>query len=277
MARAEAREMVLSFRAIAFVILYAGLAGGMGYACDQIDQKSDGQITKAATQIAELPQEDRDEQIDKIVEETGASASDASLLRFFADDTLPLKVKFVLLVSTFIIPALIFLIGFNRISDDIHTKYTRYVLQRVHRGPYLAGKIFGHWLVSFLAVVLVQLSLLIVGDAFDVFELSETLPNMPVIWAGFAIFVLAYVAFMAVFSSWLTPPIAALFLALIALFALKMGTAIGSLAYKPIGRAWLGSWDYGLWRLEPMAVAVYLAYAGLFTGLAYWILRRRDL
>ena len=52
---------------------------------------------------------------------------------------LPPLVLGVLFFSTFAIPWLILLVGYNRISEDVATKYTRYVLQRVHRGAYLAG------------------------------------------------------------------------------------------------------------------------------------------
>lgn len=274
MARAEAREMVFSLRAVFFVLMYGLLSGGLGYACNEADQKTEGQVSQGLTQMADMPEEQRTQMIDEFSEKTGFSRE---LTVAMVQGGLPWQVVAVLFGSTFVIPGLIMLIGFNRISGDIHSKYTRYVLQRVHRGPYLAGKIFGHWAVCFLALVLVQLGLLILGSQAEMFELQDALSSMPRIWAGFALFVLAYVAFNALFSSMFTPPIATLMLSLIALFGLWFIPIILGGIYEPLRRAWLGSWDVGLWGLDPSAVGVYAGYTTLFVALSYLTLRRRDL
>ena len=274
MARAEAREMVLSLRALFLVLVYAVFAGGIGRLLTFLNEESGGKMWAAVEHAAALPEDQRAQLIDQLAAQLGMARAVAEAI---VSGDLPPLVFAVLYSSTFVLPALMFLVGFNRISEEVSSHFTRYVLQRVHRGSYLVGKVFGHWLVSFLAIVFVHLGLLIYASSVDLFDAESTWRAMPRVWAGMALFVLAYASFNAVFSSMLNPPIAALLVSLVALCGLWMAPKILGLFYAPLGRVWLGSWDTQLWALDPPAIAVYLGYSGLFLAGAYLILRRRDL
>lgn len=274
MARAEAREMVLSFRALFLVIVYLLLAGGIGRVFTFLDEKSEGQLSAIVDKAAELPEVQREQLIDELAVKGGLGRS---LAEAVISGDLPPLVFFVLFLSTFILPALILLVGFNRISEDVTSRFTRYVLQRVHRGSYLVGKVFGHWLVSYLAIIAVHLILLTYATTTELVEAESTWSAMPPVWAGLALFVLAYVSFNAMFSSMLNPPIAALLVSFVALCGLWFAPRVLSLFYAPLGRVWMGSWDTQLWALDPAATGIYLGYSAVFLAAAYWILRRRDL
>jgi ABC-type transport system involved in multi-copper enzyme maturation permease subunit len=130
----------------------------------------------------------------------------------------------VLYFSTFAIPWLILLVGYNRISEDVQTKYTRFLLQRVHRGAYLAGKIAGHWVASLLAIIVVHSLLLAYAAATDRFDVAAVLKVMPRVWLSMALFVLAYSTFTCMVSSVLQPPFLVLLIGTMLLFTLKFGT-----------------------------------------------------
>lgn len=270
MARAEAREMVLSLRAVFLVVVYAVITGGIGRGLVFLDEKLDGRLSA----IVELPPGARARIIGELAEraEVGRPLAEAVL-----SGDLPPLVFGVLYFSTFVLPALVLLVGYNRISEDVTRRFTRYILQRVHRGSYLAGKVFGHWLVSFLAVVVVHVGLLGYATSAGLVDAPSTWAAMPRVWLGMALLLFAYVSFNAVFSSMLNPPIAALLVGLVALCGLWGFPGFLGLFYAPLSRMWLGSWDTRLWALDPYAIAVYLGYSALFVAVAYAIFRGRDL
>jgi ABC-type transport system involved in multi-copper enzyme maturation permease subunit len=269
LAREEIATMVVSIRAVFLVITYSVIAGAIGAAMLWLNDKTDGNLLKGADMLKEAPEV----AIEKLTE----VGLNPHLAEAMVNGDLPPLVLGVLFFSTFAIPWLILLVGYNRISEDVSTKYTRYVLQRVHRGSYLAGKIAGHWLVSFLAIIVVHGLLLGYAAATDRFDVGAMMHAMPRVWLAMALFVLAYSTFTCMVSSVLQPPFLVLLVGTMLLFALKFAAWVGSFIYEPIGDAWIGSWDVPLWAFDPRAVAVYAGYSLVFIGVAYMILRRRDL
>ncbi len=269
LAREEALSMVVSIRAVFLIVTYSVIAGAIGAVLLWINDKTDGNLLKTADRLKEAP--------DLVIQKLTEAGLNAHLAEAMVRGDLPPLVLGVLFFSTFAIPPLILLVGYNRISEDISTKYTRFLLQRVHRGSYLAGKIVGHWLVSFLSILVVHGLLLGYAQATHRFDVGAMLHAMPRIWLAMGVFVLAYSTFTCMVSSVLTPPFLVLLVGTMLLFALKFASWIGSFIYAPLGDAWIGSWDVPLWALDPRALAVYGGYSLVFVGIAYLILRGRDL
>lgn len=272
MARAEAKEMVLSVRAIFLVLVYFVVAGGAGWLTLKVDEKLDGQLKGLATKVTELSVTERA----SIIEELTKNGMPDAVVDAFMGGGLPLLLLIVLYSSTFVIPGLILLVGFNRISGDIGSRFTRYVLQRVHRESYLVGKIIGHWLVCTLAVLVVHGLLLGLAHYYEVFDHARILAAMPRIWLGMALFTLAYVTYTQLFSSLFSQPFLSLLFGIMGIFGIKLVTFVLSFFYAPLGQIWLGDWDVRLWALDPAAIAVFGGYSVAFFALSLVVLRRRD-
>ncbi len=272
MARAEAKEMVLSVRALFFVILYGGIAGSIAWGVVKADEKLDGKLAALSGQMDSLGVTERG----AILEQVTEAGFPEAVANAVISGELPILLLVLLWSSTLVVPGLILLVGFNRISGDISSRFTRYVLQRVHRESYLLGKIVGHWLISFLAVVAVHCVLLVLGKVYDVFDFEQTLAAMPQIWAGMALFTFAYVAYTQMFSVLVAQPFLSLLFGFMGIAAIRVLTFILGFMYEPLGQIWLGDWDMRLWAMDPIAVAVFLAYGLGFSALALVALRRRD-
>ncbi len=269
-ARAEIFDMVKSIRFAFLVISYAFAAGIVGSALLWVNEKMDGKLLMGAAGLGESERT-------AIVEGLAEQGMSTYLAEAILNGDLPPMVFGVLFFSTFSIPLLMLLVGFNRISEDVSTRYTRYLLQRVHRGSYLAGKLIGHWLVSFVAIVLVHIALLSYAKINDLYDMESTIAAMPRIWFALLLLVLGYSAYTTLVSATLNPPILVLLLGAIFLMGIRVVQFFLGLMYEPLGKVWMGSWDVELYALDPIAVAIYLGYAAVFIALAHLVLRRRDL
>lgn len=273
MVRAEAIEMVLSVRALFLVLVYGLLAGGAGWATLKLDEKLEGKLSGLTGQLDKLGATERA----GLLEQVADSGLPTAVAEAYLDGSLPLLLLIILWSSTFVLPGLMLLVGFNRISGDVSSRFTRYVLQRVHRGSYLTGKIIGHWLVSLLAVLAAQGVLLGLGAMYDVFDYERILAAMPRIWLGMALFTFAYSAYTQLFSILMSQPFLSLMFGVMGIMAMKFVTFLLSFAYAPLGQVWLGDWDMRLWAMDPKAILVFAAYGLGFVGLSFVALRRKDL
>jgi ABC-type transport system involved in multi-copper enzyme maturation permease subunit len=262
-ARYELVSMILSVRALLFIVIYGISAGAAGRFFLFIDEKSNGQLT----QIADLATQNREQILEKAKNEGVPTA----VLDAMLSGDLPFLLVTVLFFSTFVIPALILLIGYGSVGEDLHTRFARYLLQRVRRGSFLAGKIAAHFIVSFLAIVIVHLLLLAAAQTIDNFDTEKTLKVLPRIWAAMALFTLGYVAFTSIFSTLVKPPFAAFAVGLMALAIIWVVSK-----FSPLDRIWMGAIDLELAALNPRAIAIYVAHAVVFIGLAWFGLQRRD-
>lgn len=263
MARYELVSMVLSVRAALFVVVYAISAGGVGRLFLFLDEKSNGALTKGAADAVA----NREVAIKALEEQKIPTAVFDAIL----SANLPAVLLFVLFFSTFVIPGLVLLIGYGAIGEDLHTRYARYLLQRVRRGSFLAGKIAAHFAVSFLGIVVAQLLLLAAAQTLDNFDNELIIEALPRVWLAMAIFTLGYVAFTSVLSALIKPPFAAFALGLMVLAVLWVVSKI-----PPIDRVWMGAVDIELWALTPYAISIYMAHAVVFLGIAWFGLQRRD-
>lgn len=267
--RAEAKANLLSVSAAFLVWVYLFIAGAISAGLLWVDEKTSGALLKGPKELGLDP-----DQVIKALSEQGVNEH---LAEAMVRGDLPPLVIGVLFFSTFAIPVLVLLVGYNRISEDVHTKYTRYLMQRVHRGSYLTGKIVGHWLVCFLSIVLVHVALVIYGSATDRIDAGEVMKAMPRIWLAMGLFVLAYSAFTEMVSTIVAPPSLALFAGFMLLVGLKLASWVGAIFDERVGGLWMGGWDVPLWALDPRAIAVYGGYCLIFGGTAYLVLRSRDL
>ncbi len=286
-ARAEFVGMLLSLRAAFLLITYSVFAGGAAYALVSFDDKSKDFLKKVSNGVAPkvgLLQKFTEEATTmeaaeraKMLAELKSMPMGETFANVIFDASLPPLVVLVLYASTFVIPGLILLVGYNRISEDISTGFTRFVLQRVHRGSYLAGKVLGHWAVCALVIILVQVGLLIAGKATGVFGMDRAVKAMPQVWAGVLFFTLAYASYSAFFSSLLNPPWVVLLVGIASMPVFKLLLWLASFVWDPLGHLWLGAWDAELWKLQMDAIAVHMGYVLLLCGASYLILWRRDL
>lgn len=269
-ARAELLDMVKSIRFAFLVVSYTFATGIVGYMLLWLNEKFEGKLLEGAAGLEA-------EQRTAIIEAAAQEGISRPLIDAIMNGDLPPMVFGVLVGSTFSIPLLMLLVGYNRISEDVSTHYTRYLLQRVHRGSYLAGKLLGHWLVSFLAIVLVHVGLLVYAKANGLYDMDSTFAAMPRIWFALLVLVLGYSAFTMLMSAILDPPIRVLLLGVIALMAIKVGEIMLGIFSDSLGKIWMGSWDVELYALDPIAVGIYLAYTAAFVALAHLALKKRDL
>lgn len=273
----EIKALLFGVRSILLLVVYGGTAAAFGgfylWASKRLEQKLIEQNPALAgidkeQMIAELVKSEQFQtQIGPMLERMGGT----QLLDAVAQGEMPGVLLVVLLLSTFVLPGLVLLVGYDRISDDLSTKYARFVLQRVRRKSYLIGKWLGHWAVVMLAVIAAHLLLVVLGwAAVDDFEAKAALLALPRVWIGMAVLLLAYTAFSAVFSSSIAQPFLALAIGAMALMGLWF------LSLGPLHGIWMGTWDMGLWVLDSNALAVFLGHAVLFAGGAFACLRWRD-
>lgn len=264
-ARYEIVSLFVSVRALLFVVTYGIVAGAVGAFFLWADRETNGQLTGLAAKAGALDPAQKAEILDKLGPKVSPHLVDAIL-----SGDLPPLVFTVLMFSTFAIPGLVLLIGYSGLADDLQSRFSRYVLQRVRRESWLAGKIAGHFVTSYASVVLVHALLLAYAATIDGFDASRALAALPGVWLALAFFVLGYVTFTAMVSAVISPPFAAFALGSIALLFFWI------LSFAAVGRFWMGSWHLELWARDPSAIAVYLAHALAFTALAYLGLKRRD-
>lgn len=258
--------MLSSVRALLLIVTYGVIAGSIGAFYLWLDRQTGGKLEELSRKTTELGPAERDAILDEMAKTIGRPLAEA-----IVSGDLPPLVLFVLLLSTFVIPGLVLLVGYGSIAEDLHTRYARYVLQRVRRASYLAGKLVAHFSIAYAAVILVHVGLLAYASTLPNFDLARTVAALPRIWVAMAFFIAGYVAFTSMFSATISPPFAAFAIGGMALLALWV------LAFFPgVGSVWMGSWHMQLWALDPRAIAVFSAHALAFVALAYLGLRRRD-
>lgn len=272
--RFELWDQLTGLRAAVFLVVYALWAGGVGRVVLAVDAQTGGQLTAATAQLSALPEAERA----SLVEQLGQVPLFGSFFtQALLSQDIPPIVMMVLYGSTAALPLFILLIGHDRIAEDVASRYTRYVLQRVHRSAYLAGKLVALWGVSLVLVVSAQALILGAAALSDSLPVSALLPSMPQVWLATAALCFAYAAYTVLISAVVNHPVSALLLGLFGLFALRSATWMASFFWPPAAQLWMGRWDLPLFHLQPAAVGVFLLYGLGASALAWWALNRRDL
>ena len=274
-AASEAVDMVLSVRLLFLAVVYGGVGAFIAYLWRVTDQQNEGRLREFSEKMGEISASDRAEQLEQMAQEGGPLS--AQIGSVILDAQLPPLAMLVLVMSSWVLPILILLVGYNRIAEDRQTRYTRYVLQRVHRESYLIGKILGHAAVCFVAVVLVQFIWFGLASVYDFYGADQMWSAVPRIWLGLTVYVLAYSAFTMLVSTAFGRPVLALMLGTMLMFALWIGANVLSFFYAPLSYLWLSSWYTLLWTTTPSAFAVFIGYTLAFTILAGLVIRRADL
>lgn len=270
-ARYELGALFTSIRAALFFVVYAFAAGVSGWMAIALNDKLKESAQEVPIDLFASMEKLTDVERTKILENLSERGLSGSTLEVLISGRLPPLVVWILFTTTFVLPALVVLVGFTGIGEDLESKFSRYVFQRVHRGSWLAGKVLAHFAVSIAGIMLVHLALLGLASTREGLSLEPIARVLPMIWASMAILTLGYVAYTALFAANLGPPFKALALSWFLLMGLWFTAKI-----TPLDRVWLGSLDARLWMLEPSAIAIALAHVAAFLGLAWLGLKRRD-
>lgn len=267
--------MLVSVRLVFLLAVYGGAGGLVGYMWESIDASNDRQLLALSEKTATLSEEERVEALAEMVEKGGPAIEMVGSV--LLDPELPPMAMLVLQLTSWLLPLLILLVGYNRIAEDIHSRYTRYIMQRVHRGSYLSGKIIGHAVVCLVAVVAMQLVWLLVSSFYDLYGADRMWMAAPRIWLGMVVYVFAYSAYTMMVSTVFGRPMSALLLGTMAMYAVWIGVNMASFFWTPLVRLWLSAWYPALWRLDPVGYVVFVAYGLIFILMAHLVLRRGDL
>lgn len=270
----EAKDQLSGVRAAVFFLAYGLWAGAVGRLVLAVDEQSGGQLTAASAQLSALPEAER---AAAMAQAKGTPIIGSFLSQALMSQDVPPILMMVLYGSTAALPLFILLIGHDRVAAELEQRYTRYVLQRVHRGAYLGGKLIALWWVSALLVVAAQFVLLAAGGLFFDLPFGTLLASMPQVWAASFLLTFVYAAYTTLMSSVVQRPISALLFGLIGLFLARNITWVLSLFWPPAALLWVGRWDLRLFHLEPAAIGVFAVYGLVFTAAAWWALNARDL
>lgn len=267
--------MLVSVRLVFLLAVYGGAGGLVGYMWESIDASNEGQLRALSEKTATLTEQERVDAMAEMVDKGGPAIEMVGSV--LLDPQLPPMAMLVLQITSWLLPLLILLVGYNRIAEDIERRYTRYIMQRVHRGSYLSGKIIGHALVCLAAVIVVQLVWLLLCTFFDLYGADRMWTAAPRIWLGMVVFVFAYSAYTMMVSTIFGRPMTALLLGAMGMYAVWIGVNMASFVWTPLVRLWLSAWYPALWRLDPAGYVVFLAYGLAFILMAHLVFRRGDL
>lgn len=271
--------MVRGIRALLVIVMYGGLLflAGSCYSCTTAeiekklvsDQPELSKLDRGDLMRVMLNSERFKTEIAPGLEKYGGQR----LIDAVGSGRLPVLVLILLVLSSVALPGIALLTGFDRLSDDLHTRYARFVLQRVRRETWVVGRILGQWALLLALVIGTHVLLVGLGSVVsDRFDAGPVWRALPLVWAAMAVFLLAYVALVSVFSALITPPFGALAVGVIAL----MGLGIAATTIDLVGMVWMGSWSLRLWLLDPLALVVFVAHALALAAGAMLIIRARD-
>lgn len=275
----EALDLLKGVRALLVVVLYGGLVFGIGSIYLFITGKIEEKLAEANPAIAMMDRkaifaemmnsEQFKNELGPWLEKIGGSR----LAESIADGSMPLILLVVLVMSSFALPGLVLITGYDRLSEDLHTRYARFVLQRVRRESWVVGKVLGQWAGVLALVIAVHVALVGIATLTSQrFDAPAVWSALPLVWAGMALFLLAYVAFVMIFSGLASRPFAALAFGGMALMAMWLAKFM----IPVFGMVWMGTWDLRLWLFDPIALAVFLAHAMVLMGAAVAVVRARD-
>ena len=185
---------------------------------------------------------------------------------------LSVLVWLILNLSSYILPGLILIIGYDRISDDLSSKFSRFIFLRLRRESYLVGKVLAQWLVAMLVFGLVFLVGIILVSQSQYVKIEAVTSSALPIWAGMFFYLLAYVSLTALFSVNFVPAFRSLALGLTVLMAFGFLSV-----FKNFDQYWLGDQALPLWMGAPSAYFVYLIHICLWFGLAIIRIRTREI
>ena len=185
---------------------------------------------------------------------------------------LSVLIWFILNLSSWVLPGLILIIGYDRISDDLSSKFSRFVFLRLRRESYLTGKVLAQWIVAVIVFGVVFLVGLLLVSQSEYVKMEAVTSSAISIWAGMFLYLLAYVCLTVLFSVNFTPAFRSLALGLTILMAFGLLSI-----FKNFDKFWLGDQALPLWMGAPSAYLVYATHICLWFGLAIMRIRNREI
>jgi ABC-2 type transport system permease protein len=212
------------------------------------------------------------------------AGNDAGMMEALSQ--VPLVVLIVFKVTLFFLPAYIALMGFDQISGEVGPRSIRYLTVRARRSSLLMGKFLVQATLLVGLVLLIDLGIFIYAAFTNPdFTLAALAVNLVKFWLAAIVFSLAYIALTTLCSSLFRLPAVSLIVNFIMLFVFWLMDVVGG-ATADRGGAFLRylspsyySSDLLHPRLTEFGVsgAAYAAFAMVFLGLSYAVLRMRDL
>lgn len=291
---AEWRRTVTSARGVALLGLYAMFSTLVLLIVGALARQINEQVEKAkeagvdAEMAARQMSEGRKQLVGFLFRD------DPAMLDALTD--VPLVVLVVFKTTLFFLPLYIALMGFDQISGEVGPRSIRFLTIRARRSSVLFGKFLGQCLVLLSLVVVIDTAVFLFAKATnDDFTWALFLATLIKFWFAAMVFSLAYLALTTLCSTLFRSPAVSLIFNITLLFAFWLVETIGSGA-KGLRIAQQRE-DVGVWErlalvspshyspdlLHPnlaqfgISGAAYAAFALLFLGLAYAILRVRDL
>ena len=185
---------------------------------------------------------------------------------------LSVLIWFILNLSSWVLPGLILIIGYDRLSDDLSSKFSRFVFLRLKRESYLTGKVLAQWIVAVIVFAVVFLVGVLLVSQSKYVEIETITSSAISIWAGMFVYLLAYVCLTVFFSVNFTPAFRSLALGLTILMAFGLLSI-----FKNFDKFWLGDQALPLWVGAPSAYFVYATHICLWFGLAIMRIRNREI
>ena len=214
---------------------------------------------------------------------------------------LPLTVLLVFKITLFFLPLYVALMGFDQVSGEVGPRSVRYVTVRARRSSLLLGKFLAQASVLLGMVLLIDLGIFLFAKLISPeFGWGAMAGGLARFWLAAAVFSLAYVALTTLCSTLTRAPGLSLMVNVLVLFVFWVvgfigvsalgaeaalglpvpeGTPVNPLSYL----RFLTPSHYANGLLHPhagpflMSVAAYVAFAALFVGSAWAVLRTRDL
>ncbi len=197
---------------------------------------------------------------------------------------IPLVVLIVFKVTLIFLPAYVALMGFDQISGELGTRSIRYLTVRARRSSVLFGKFLGQAVLLLGLVLLIDLGIFgyakATNEDFTPALFAATLPRF---WAAAIVFSMAYVALTSLCSALFRSSALSLVVNLIGLFLFWLMDVLGPASSELAAVRFASPSHYAADLLHPRlvqfagSVGAYAAFAAVFLGAAYLVMRTRDL
>ncbi|CAM3557414.1 ABC transporter permease subunit [Corallococcus sp. ZKHCc1 1396] len=199
----------------------------------------------------------------------------------------PIVVLVVFKITLFFLPAYIALMGFDQVSGEVGPRSIRYLTVRARRSSVLMGKFLSQATLLLGLVLVIDLAIFVYARILNPdFAMGLLVVNLLKFWGATIVFSLAYVALTTLCSSLFRSPAVSLVFNFILLFVFwlmdSVGRAVADTSLLRFVR-YLSPSYYSGNLLHPQLAefagsgAAYAAFAAIFLGGAYGVLRARDL
>lgn len=291
----EFKHVLLSLRSVLFFIVYGGLSFLVGSSYTKIVSFIDEKVGKQPGAVSSEDLANSGMSATKVF--TDIFEKNPDLVSVFGGQhvadaltsgRLPVVIWVLLGLSGWFLPSLLLIVGYDRISQDLNSKFSRFIFLRLRRGSYLCGKILAQWLVAIILVGIAHLLLLLLVSNHPNISVKDILASAPTIWLGMTLYLLAYISFTAVFSASFTPPFTALALGLIAFMGFGVASILNAVSaiwmgdhalpiLDAVSAIWMGDDALQLWVGAPVPYVIYIAHIILLGGIAFLRLRTREI